>query len=174
MSRFRKFLAVSFRAKLLVPVILVMICLLAITAWIVDRSITRQFESEAARTLLRADEGFRDWRGNRQKNLLLRVGDLRNEPRFRALFQQTDKPTVRDGLPAILNAAGLDVKIVSYTTVQHELVGTAKRDPLIPVADFEAGSAAAVNSALKGEEIVDTIHVGDKLYEHTSPSRCPT
>ena len=37
MSRFRKFLAMSFRAKLLVPVILVMICLLAVTAWIVDR-----------------------------------------------------------------------------------------------------------------------------------------
>jgi len=33
MSRLRKFLAVSFRAKVLVPVIFVMICLLAVTAW---------------------------------------------------------------------------------------------------------------------------------------------
>ncbi len=167
MSRFRKFLAVSFRAKLLVPVIFVMICLLAITAWIVDGSITRQFESEASRALVRADEGFRDGKNNRDNNLVSRVVDLRNEPRFRALLQ-TDKPTIREGLPAILYAAGQDVKIVSYTSIQGEVVATTKRDPLIPVTDFEAGSAAAVKHALQGEEIVDTVHVGEKLYDVVS------
>src|SRR6185437_8648953 len=166
MSRFRKFLAMSFRAKLLVPVILVMICLLAVTAWIVDRQITKQFETEAHRALLRADEGFHDWQVNRANNLVLRVGDLRNEPRFRAVLLQTDTLTKREALPDILNAAGEDVKIVSYTTAQHELVGSTKRDPLIPVAEFETASATAVKRALQGEEsVVDTIHVGDKLYD---------
>ena len=167
MSRFRRFLAVSFRAKVLVPVIFVMVCVLAITAWIVDRRITKQFETEATRTLIHADEGFRDWQKNRRKNLLLRVGDLRNEPRFKAALQQ-DAPTVRGELPELLNAAGQDVKIVLFTTTQRELVGSAKRDFLIPAADFETGSAAAVKYALQGEESLDTIHVDGKLYDVVS------
>src|ERR1700743_1989902 len=105
MSRLRKFLAVSFRAKVLVPVILVMIGLLAVTAWVVDKRITKQFENEASRTLVHADEGFRVWQKNRARNLLMRVSDLRNEPRFRATLHNTDLATVRAALPEMLNAA---------------------------------------------------------------------
>ncbi len=168
MSRFRRFLALSFRAKVLVPIIAVMVCLLAITAWIVDQRITRQFEMEAKRSLIRADEGVRDWQKNRAKNLLLRVGDLCNEPRFKAALQTGHPETVRGEAPDLLNAAGQDVKIVLFTTTNQELVASAKRDPLIPVADFEAGSSEAVKRALKGEENVDTILAGDRLYDVVS------
>jgi two-component system, NtrC family, sensor kinase len=166
MSRLRKFLAVSFRAKVLVPVIFVMICLLAITAWVVDRRITKQFEAEATRTLARAGDGFSDWRKNRAKTLLLRVSELRNEPRFKATLT-TDLPTIHASLPELLDAAGKDVEVVLYSPKKGEAVGHPQ-DPLDSVADFEKGSAASVNRALGGQDNVDTIHVGEKLYDVVS------
>jgi signal transduction histidine kinase/CheY-like chemotaxis protein len=168
MSRLRKLLAISFRAKVLVPVIFVMISLLAITAWIVDRRITKQFENEAMRTLFHADEGFQDWQNNRRQTLLLRVGDLVNEPRFKAALQTGDAPTVKAQTQELLNSAGQDVKIVLFTTAKQELFANAKRDPLITVADFEAASAEAVKRALQGDGIVDTIHADGKLYDVVS------
>jgi two-component system NtrC family sensor kinase len=169
MSRFRRFLAVSFRAKVLVPVIFVMICLLAITAGVVDQRITKQFDTEAKRTLTHADEGFRDWEKNRARNLVLRLVDLRNEPRFRAALLTGHPATVRAALPEILNAADQDVKIALFTSAQGELTANAKRDLLMPVADFEAGTKEAVKRTLQqDEETVDTIRVGDKLYDVVS------
>lgn len=167
MSRLRRFLAVSFRAKVLVPVIAVMVCLVGVMAWVVDGRITQQFETEASRSLVHSDEGFRDWQKNRAKNLLLRVNDLRNEPHFKAALQQ-DAPTVRAELPDLLNASGPDVKIVLFTTTKQEYLGFTRPDIMVPVADFEKGSAEAVKRALNGDENVDTIHVGEKLYDIVS------
>jgi len=166
MSKLRKLLAVSFRAKVLVPIIFVMICLLAVTAWVVNRRITQQFETEAKRTLANADEGFLEWRQNRGKNLLLRVSDLRNEPRFKAILTKTDVATVRNALPEMRDATGNDVKIVLLTSSKGTVVGSAKRDdPLISAEDLESRSTDVVKHALRGEETVDTIHVGEKLYD---------
>jgi len=167
MSRLRKFLAVSFRAKVLVPVIFVMICLLAVTAWVVDRRITKQFETEAQRTLAQTDEGFLVWQKNRAKNLLLRVSDLRNEPRFKATLS-ADLPTIHASLLALLDASGPDVKMVLYSSKKGEAAGSTREDLLIPIEDFENASTLTVQSALQGQDNVDTIHVGDKLYDVVS------
>src|SRR4051812_38392424 len=112
MSRLRKLLAVSFRAKVLVPVIFVMVCLLAVTAWVVNQRITKQFESEAIMTLNNADQGFQHWRRNRAEALLLRTSSLRKEPSLKATLSQTDTATMSHALPALREAAGDDVKIV--------------------------------------------------------------
>jgi signal transduction histidine kinase len=164
----RAVVAGSFRARVLVPVIAVMVVLLAITAWVVNERITRQFEVEATRALTAADDGFRDWQKNRAKNLLVRFGDLRNEPRYRAAFQTGDSPTVRAQLGDLLNVVDQDVKIVFFTTLKAEMIASAKRDPLISLADFESGSAALVREALRGQEKAGTLHIGEKLYDVAS------
>jgi two-component system NtrC family sensor kinase len=168
MSKLRKLLAVSFRAKVLVPVIFVMICLLAVTAWVVNQRITKQFETEAKRTLASANEAFVEWQKNRGKNLLMRVSDLSNEPRFKAILTKTDAATVRGALPDVLEATGNDVKIVLLTSSKGTLLGSPKRDPLLSAADFETSGAEVVKHALRGEQTTDTVHVGDKLYDIVS------
>ncbi|HXT12729.1 MAG TPA: hybrid sensor histidine kinase/response regulator [Candidatus Angelobacter sp.] len=154
----------SFRAKVLVPVIAVMVCLLAVTAWVVDHRITKQFEIDAARNLVQADEGFRAWQKNRNKNLIDRVIALRDEPLFHAIMQ-TDFLTIKEDLVQLRSAAGTDVKIISYTTGKQGQVAISAENPLIPKSDFEAASALATKGALHGENKADTIHVGDELYE---------
>ncbi len=168
MGRLRKMLAVSFRAKVLVPVILVMICLLGITAWVVNRSITDQFEAEAKRTLASANESFTYWQRNRTKTLLLRVSGLRNEPHLKATLTQTDAATVRRALPELAQAAGDDVKIAFFSNNRGEMIGNTNRDELLSATDFAAASSNAVKCALRGEDHQDTIHVGEKLYDIVS------
>ena len=173
MGRLRKMLAVSFRAKVLVPVILVMICLLGITAWVVNGHITKQFETDARHTLASADESIDYWRRNRNDILGQRVNDLGNEPHFKASITHTDPATVQRVLPE-LRAAVKGVKIVFFTSNRGELIGSSKSEDdgveLPPAADFAAASSAAVHFALRGGNKVDTIHVGDKLYDIVSIS----
>jgi len=168
MGRLRKLLAVSFRAKVLVPVILVMICLLGVTAWVVNQSITKQFDADAKRALHGANESFSIWQRNRSKTLLQRVKDLRHEPRFQAMLLQTDVATVRRALPDLLQAAGDDVKIVVFSNNRGEMIGNTNRDDSLSPIDFAAASSNAVSYALRGEDHVDTIHVGGKLYDVVS------
>jgi len=169
MSRFRKFLAVSFRAKVLVPIIFVMICLLVVTALVVNQRIARQFEAEARRTLYNADEGFRDWQKRRNMNLLAHTTALRNDSRFRDSIQKTNAAAIRARLPDFLDAVGKGVDVLSFTSKKLELIGVEKADGLlISTPDFEAANAAAVKLALRGVDKVDTVHVGDKLYDIVS------
>src|SRR5262245_47511177 len=156
-GKLRTLMQASFLAKVLVPVIAVMVALLAITAWVLNERITGQFEVEARRALTAADEGFRDWQKNRAKNLLVRFSDLRNEPRYKAAFQTGDAPTVRAQLNDLLNSVDLEVKVVFFTTLNQETIASAKRDPLIAVGDFESASAAALREALQGDEKVETV-----------------
>ena len=51
---------VSFQAKVLIPVIAVMIMLLAITGWIVNRRISKQLESQAANALETSEAVFKN------------------------------------------------------------------------------------------------------------------
>jgi signal transduction histidine kinase len=167
-GKLRTLMQASFLAKVLVPVIAIMVALLVITAWILNERITGQFEVEARRALTSADEGFRDWQKNRARNLLVRFSDLRNEPRYKAAFQTGDPPTVRAQLNDLLNSVDPEVKVVFFTTLNQETIASAKRDPLIAVGDFETASDTALREALQGDEKVETIHVSDKLYDVVS------
>jgi two-component system NtrC family sensor kinase len=169
MSRLRKLLAVSFRAKVLVPVIFVMVCLLAVTAWVVNQRITKQFESEATLTLRNADEGFRIWQRNRAKSLMLRVRSLRREPLVKAMLTQTTPATVKHSLPELREAAGDDVKIVLLTSTAGQLMGSDyPPGQMLPVGDFQAAILPVVKFALREEDKVDTIFVGGKLFDVVS------
>src|SRR4051812_39819880 len=87
MERFRAALLSSLSAKVLMPVAATMIVLLALTAWTVNRLMTQQFQSEAARSLATADAVFQNSQRIFTDNLRARFRNMRNEPRFRALFQ---------------------------------------------------------------------------------------
>ncbi len=173
MSRFRKFLRVSFRAKVLVPVITVMVLLLATMAWVINQRITQEFEREARRTLATAGDSFKQIQQNRTRSLLVRLHDLKNEPRFRAAFQTGDPLTVRAQLSALMEAVTDDVDIVLFSNPE-ELVASEKRDLLMSIANFETSSAAIVKRALqangqsRGEAQADTIYVDGRVYDVVS------
>src|SRR5436190_10399697 len=168
MSRFRRFLAVSFRAKVLVPIIVVMVLLMAVTAGVVNHRITNQFEAEAKQSLATADDAFRALQDFRHKNLLLRLRDLPNQPYYKSNFINTDPNPLklREPLDRLLAQQGVD--IVLFSSADQRLIASSKRDPMVSIAEFDAASARVIRQSLLGEEKSDIIQVGGKLYDVVS------
>src|ERR1051325_1227576 len=163
MSRLRKFLAVSFRAKVLLPVIAVMVSLIAITAWVVNERITRQVENDSRTALATANDAFRYFQNYRMEALLRRFQDLPTQPYYQAAFKTRDGLTLREPLSKLRDQQGVDV--VLFSTEPNEAIQSAKRDALISISEFESRCAPVIKQALHGEEKTDIIQVGDKLYD---------
>jgi len=166
MGKLGSTLKLSFGTKVLVPVVTIMVLLLAITAWNVNHHITRQFQTEAVRALGTADAVFRALQNVRTKYLLLRYQNLPKEPRYRAVFQSGHLPTIRNEIEDLPRDQSVD--IVLFSSTNAELLVSAKRDPLLLVTEFESSSAAAVRQALAGQGKVDTIRVGERLFDVVS------
>ena len=170
MEKIRANIIVSFRAKVLIPVLAVMVLLLAVTVWVVNARITRQVESQAQSMLITADSVFQQLQVMRSKNRLRSFRNLPNEPRYKAALQTLHPETVRDQLATALAEQGVD--FVLFTPDReppgpHEPL-IQKRDPLNSPQVFAAACAPAVQFALHEDEKADTIWVGEKLYEVVS------
>lgn len=173
MGKLRAKLIVSFRAKVLFPMLAVMFLLLAITVWVVDQRIARQMESEAKRTLANAERTFRSRQENRMKELLARFRILSRQPIYRGVLGLRDRPTILDSLNGMLRDASVDVVMFTPHDEMDESHGRSplfqkKNDLLISMAAFESAAARAVHEALDRTEVVDTIRVADRLYDVVS------
>src|SRR2546422_1849940 len=166
MEKLRARFRIHFSTKVIVPVVAVMVLLLAITVWLVNHRITQQFRFDAAQSLAHANAVFRNSQKNRAKNLLLRYGNLPNEPRCQATFQAAHGPTTKALLTELLNDNHLDA--VLFTTDKEEAPICAHHDPLISVSEFQSASERGVRQAIQGEAKSDIIRVGEKLLEVVS------
>jgi signal transduction histidine kinase/ActR/RegA family two-component response regulator len=166
MEKVRAKLRVRFSTKVLVPVAAVMVLLLAATASLVDRQLTEQFQVDAGRGLARVDAEFRAAQTLRTRGLLDRLHGLLEEPRYKAVFQSGHRPTLIHAMEDLPEEQG--VELAFFTSPDGEILAGTKRDAHIPVGDFEAASSAAVKRALRGQDAVDTIAVGEHLYDAIS------
>jgi signal transduction histidine kinase len=166
MDKFFRHRRLRFSTKVLVPVVTVMVLLMAINVWMVERRLTRQFETEAAQSLATADGVFRNSLKIHRSDLLVRFRNLPNEPRYRATFQSGHLPTLQAQIKDIPVDQSVDV--VLFTDAVGKLLAGAKKDPLITLSEFEANSLMAVKGALRGEEMVDTIGVNERLFDIVS------
>jgi signal transduction histidine kinase len=166
MEKLRDSLQVSFSTRVIVPVVATMVLLMAITVWMVNHMLTEQFQDEAARSLARSDAEFQTARKVRIRNLI-QLKKLRNEPRYKALLQSGDTPTIADEFTKnLLTDQGVDVAL--FTSDTGQVLIRIKGDPQIPMSDFEAKSAEAVAHALDGEETFDTFCAGEQLFDIVS------
>src|SRR5258707_2809903 len=163
MERLRNRLQLSFRTKVLLPVVTIMVLLLALTAWVVNRRLTQQFQIEAARNLATADGEFQKSQKNRTKALVQRFRNLRNEPPYKAIFHSGHLPTLIDAVKDLPNDHGVDVAL--FNSASGVVLVHVKSDPLIGIREFETNSFHAIARALRGEETVDTIQVAEQLFD---------
>jgi len=172
MEKLRARLQFSFSTKVLLPVVTVMVLLLAVTVWVVNQRLTKEFQSEARQSLATADKVFRKSQDIRKNYLVSRYRNLRNEPRYRAVLQSGHMPTLRDEIRDLPDDQGVDVAL--FTLTSGERIVSAKPDPLrpIPVTEFETRCEMAVKRAMEDAENVDTILVGERLFDVVSiPAR---
>jgi signal transduction histidine kinase len=166
MGKLAAIFRVSFSTKVLVPVVTIMGLLLGLTVWTLNPRITQQFQTEGERRLNTADAFFKSSRNMRRQDLLLRYRNLPKEPRYKKTFQTQDRETIRALLVELLVEHSVDA--IVYTTGKPEPVASAWRDPLISSSEFETNSVLAVKHAFMEEEKLDTIRVGDRLFDIVS------
>src|SRR5436305_1397137 len=77
----------SFQTKVLVPVVIIMVLLVAITMWVVNSRIGVQLEERAADDLNTASKIVKKTQEHRADNLLARYRNVVNETRFKAITQ---------------------------------------------------------------------------------------
>jgi two-component system NtrC family sensor kinase len=153
----------NFRTKVLLPVMVVMVVLVVVTVFVVNRSITRQFQTEAQNTLATANNVFTNLQSIRSDDLLVRFRSLANEPRWRAAFQSGDVATMHHSLLDLLSEEG--VNVVCYTSAAGQVLDGEAADPALSAASFESAALPAVKRALNSSETVDTVSVDNKLYD---------
>src|SRR6202453_3984516 len=76
----------SFQAKVLIPVVCVMVLLTAVTVWLVNQRIGDQLDAHAAERLYIAKKQFRASRESRASDLSLRYRNLGDEPKIKSLI----------------------------------------------------------------------------------------
>jgi signal transduction histidine kinase len=166
MEKLRDSLQVSFSTRVIVPVVATMALLMSITVWMVNQRLTEQFQDEAGRSLARSAAEFQTARKVRIRNLI-QLKKLRNEPRYKALLQSGDTPTIAEEFTkSLLADQGIDVAL--FTSDTGQVLIRIKGDPQIPMSEFEEKSAEAVARALDGEETVDTFCAGEQLFDIVS------
>ena len=176
MTRLRKLHDVSIRAKVLTPVITVMILLLVTTMFVVSLRFRQQAFETARRELEAASQRFQDEQSRNLKYLQKRFQGLANEPVYRAAFQSLDAPTIQDSLGRMFVNEGLedeDVAFVFFSSAPHLTAGDF--DSVIRPGDASLSSQAIITESepsvkqvwLEGPQ-TDTVCIDDKLYNVVS------
>ena len=162
MPRLPRPVRLSFQAKVLIPVVSIMVLLVIVPMAVVSRRMSSQLESGASESLKTADAVFKNLQTIRANNLLLRYRNVPNEPRFKAVAQKSDPETLRFLLKELIEELGGDVVLFANDQGQH--VARVSHDSRFKLDQFAARSAGSIQRALSGQAGVDTISVGGRLF----------
>jgi two-component system, NtrC family, sensor kinase len=174
MIRLRQLVDISVQAKVLIPVIAVMVLLLAVTLLVVNHRFSQQTEDNARSELAAASQRFIHTQSVHRDKLRLWFKILADEPKYRAAFMAVpfDPATVRDSLARMVEDekfADESVSFVFFTRSEDAAPDSSnamiqQRDLSVPSRAIMAGCDLAVQRALCGDSQPDTIRIGDKLY----------
>lgn len=153
----------SFQAKVLIPILTMMVLLTQFTAWLVDRRISEQLKTEAAEKLAAAETVFRNFDKINARNLLLRYRNHLNEPRFKAVCQLGDPRTLRHFFSEFLQEEP-DSAVLLFTSKNERPLAFIPREASVDAVEFEAQSLAAVRRALGGEATIDLAVTKEQLF----------
>jgi signal transduction histidine kinase len=156
----------SFKTKVLVPVVAIMVLLVVVLLGIVNYRVSRQLQIETAQRLTTADAVFANSQRIRTKNLLLRYSNIINEPRFKAVCQLGEPKTMRFLLNELIKGFGADM--IAFTTAKGDPLASVRRDSELDLTQFEKAASVSVQQALEGQPNVDTVCVSDSLFDIVS------
>jgi signal transduction histidine kinase len=163
---------VSFRTKVLVPVVACMITIVAVTFFVVNQRVMQQVKAEGQSTMEQAERVFHYSEKLREKNFLFRVQgvpkDIKTLPLLQKCDEQSDGASLQIPFQALTGEQGIHVLL--YTSAAKGALDCESRDPLMSKSAFEKAVGPSVNQALQGDQTApaDTVLVGDQLYHVVS------
>jgi two-component system NtrC family sensor kinase len=158
----------GFQAKVLIPVVTLLMFFLAVIVWIVNQRITHQFEEETRQTLLTSDAVFQNSFDIRTRNLLLRYQNVANEPRFKAVAQLAEPKTMKVQLDELLREMGAGAEVMIFTFDQTRFLAGSRRDPKLDLHDFQMRSTIPIQKAIEGHAAADTMAAEGRLFDVVS------
>jgi two-component system, NtrC family, sensor kinase len=165
MSKLRAFMAVSFRAKVLVPVVGVMALLTAILMWMDSRRTVKQLQADAAAQLETADAVFNRWRHSREDELLTRYQILANAPQFKAVVSRPDPNTFHNFLDKLIDESFVNVNVIAVAMDQSQPFPPVTHDPHVDTAAFARSCEGAISQAVSGQPGVTLVRNGDSFFD---------
>ena len=98
---------------------------------------------------------------------MLRYGNSPKEPRYCALFQKADPPTLQEMFKTdLLNEQKVD--LVLNTNERGDVVASAQRDSLVSMPEFESKAGGTLKRARQQEASTDMVELGGRLFEVVS------
>ncbi|MDX2187881.1 MAG: ATP-binding protein [Opitutaceae bacterium] len=154
----------SFLAKVLTPVVAILVLVPTITIWMVSRHVEEQAEAEATRSLSTAHRVFRQSLAIRHRSLESRFKNTVNEPRFRAIAQLQDQPTFDSFLSDFVSEAD-DVEFAMFFDADGEQLGAAARSERERIRIFTQAAREAIQGALEGAGVSGIVTMQDHIYD---------
>ena len=173
MANWEKLLASSLRVKVLVPTMLVMAALLALTVFTVNQVFLPQFEVNARERLRDADSGFKYAQIGQKLELERRFRSLSLMPSYHAAFEKRDAQTIGKQLELMYadeNLAEDGVVVVFFTPVGDHNWNTNYENMVQRVnlraspAQMRQSCAPAMAMAMNGETGFDTVRVKEQIF----------
>src|SRR5450631_936104 len=154
----------SFRTKVLVPMIVVMVLIVTISMWLANQQTKQLIQKNSSQQLKSAEAMLKITQQNREKELLRRYSDAKSEPRFKAATKMFEPGQTKldseqqNTLVGILDDLVKEdvADVIVFTSSEGAPISVA-RDPQLNRSAFEASSAASIDPAFAGESKVDTI-----------------
>lgn len=176
MGKLKRAILLSFRTKIIVPVVAVMVLLMAVSMWLVNRRVTSQLRADVARQLSTADAVLKNLQDSHANSLFARYRNVANVARLKAiatLFDQEQGAQSEEGkrtLYPLLSELIKEDETDAITLASDEgLRLTATRDPRFNVAEFENACATSIAQAIKsGQPRADAVRAGDRLFDIVS------
>ncbi|MEO7415336.1 MAG: ATP-binding protein [Opitutaceae bacterium] len=157
-------LRVSFQAKVLAPVLAFLVLLPTVTLWIINRHISEQALAEARQTLTTADAVFRNSLDLIARGLATRFRGVVNEPRFKAVAQLGDVPTMSAFLRESLEEFGAEIEFVTYSLEPGTMLAGARREAHLDYESFQRATLGLARDAFEGDASTGTVFAGGRMY----------
>lgn len=162
-------LKVSFQAKVLAPVLAILILLIAITTWVVDWRMTKQFEGEASERLARSKLVFEKFQDYHSESLLSRYRSSANDSRIKALTMSDDPKTVRDYFIKEINAANAGADVILFNSEKLPKPEKFSRNHLVEINELQSNSLPSIHEAFDEKRANNTIVLaGNRLFNIVS------
>ena len=166
----------KFQAKVLIPVVSVMVLFLIGTMWMVNSRIQRQLQSENRLSLFYAEKAFTNAFENRANNLLHQFTPITESPEFISLAKKfhndTDDPKVaRDSMieetaEILANTPVIDTALVMFVGPSGQLLAGTNRHGRLPAAEFHAACSPWIAGISQDEHSQSQIiQVGGSLFD---------
>jgi signal transduction histidine kinase/CheY-like chemotaxis protein len=154
----------SFQAKVLLAVLVVLVPMPVITVWLVNDFIGDQMLDEARQTLASAEDAFLSSLDNRSRNLLSRYEAVANEMRVKMTADVGDPRTTDRLLRDLLNEASEEIEVMLFSNEAEVRLAGRSRGIDLPVGEFEESVADLTRVALAGEAVTGSLALNGKAY----------